>query len=136
MTPDSVPLHAGTWDDLVVGQAVGPLVHAVEPSLVAAFDAVIPPGGQATAGDIMPSTMLATDYVLLLHDTLQLGFGLMTRFETETLRPVGVGDTVTVQGLVVDKFVRRERHYWTLRYEVRDRADALCIVHVVTCTVD
>lgn len=120
------------WTDLQVGQRVGPLGHRIDAMMATRFAAVV---GANESSATMPPTLLATDYVLLLHDVLQLGHGLMTRHETQILRPVRVGTEVTVDGTIIDKYERRGRHYWTLRYEVGDAAGP-CIVHLVTCTVD
>jgi hypothetical protein len=131
--------QAGTWDDLLLGQAVEPIEHVIDGGMVAAFNSVLAAGeGRApnAAPRTMPPTLLATDYVLLLLPTLQLGFGLMSRHETHALSPITVGDRVTVSGIITDKFIRKDRHYWTMRYEVRNSGGILCVVYIVTCSVD
>ena len=70
----------------------------------------------------MPPTLLATDYIPLLRGHLELGWGLMARHALKSVRPVAIGDTVTVTGEIVDKFERKGRHYWTLRYDVQQLA--------------
>ena len=138
ITPDAPqPL---TWDELDVGLTVGPIDHLISQEMVVSYRNLLAADEARPAetgpGSAMPPTLLATDYVLLLHHQLQLGFGLMTRHETHALHPVTIGDRVSVSGTITDKFERKDRHYWTMRYEVRNEVGVLCIVYIVTCTVD
>jgi hypothetical protein len=133
----SPPSEGPTWDELNVGLKVGPLVHVITPEMVRDFCDALPV--EATvyeAHGTMPPTLLATDYIPLLRGHLELGWGLMARHELRILRPVAIGDTVTVSGEIIDKFVRKGRHYWTLRYGVSDPHGALCLENTVTCSVD
>jgi hypothetical protein len=131
-----------SWDDLVVGLEVGPLRYVVTPEMVVDFCAALPtdsrPYGQGgiCADAVMPPTMLATDYIPLLRGHLELGWGLMSKHSLKNLRPVHVGDTVTVTGKITDKFVKKGRHYWTLQYETRNTAAQLCLQSTITCSVD
>lgn len=131
-----------TWEQLQVGLAVGPLTYTVTREMVAAFCEAMPvdrepylPGG-ACADEIMPPTMLATDYVPLLRGHLALGWGLMARHAIKSLEPVKVGDTVTVTGTITEKFEKKGRHYWTLEYQVRNSRAELCLESTITCSVD
>src|SRR5271156_2700530 len=73
------------WDELQVGLRVGPLTHQIRPEMVQAFCQAMPfdPAQYTERATyeraIMPPTMLATDYVPLLHRQLSLGWGLMAR---------------------------------------------------------
>ena len=131
------PAEGPTWDELHVGLKVGPLRHTISLQMVRDFCAALPADAAVheDAG-LMPPTLLATDYIALLRGHLNLGWGLMARHSLKILRPVAIGDTVTVSGEIVDKFVRKDRHYWTLRYDVRDSAGEPCLENVVTCSVD
>ena len=50
--------------------------------------------------------------------------------------PIYAGETATVTGEVTDKYERKGRHYWTLRYEVRNSAGAICLENLISCSVD
>lgn len=133
----SPPTEGPSWTDLKVGQKVGPLVHTISLEMVRDFCAALPADAAIHAADgVMPPTLLATDYIALLRGHLELGWGLMARHSLKILRPVAIGDTVTVSGEIIDKFVRKDRHYWTMRYDVRDSRGDLCLENLVTCSVD
>jgi len=131
------PPRGPSWDDLEVGLKVGPLSYSITPELVQSFCAALPvDAARYLARGEMPATMLATDYIPLLHGRLELGWGLMARHSLKTLRPVKIGDTVTVTGEVTDKYQRKGRHYWTLRYAVRNSAGETCLENLISCSVD
>lgn len=129
---------APTWEALQVGRAVGPIEHLVTPEMVDAFTHVMDGDAakRAKIGDPMPPTLLATDYVLLLENVLHLGHGLMSRHETTIRRVVRIGERVTVAGRITDKFVRKQRKFWVLEYEVRNAGDEICIIHRICCSVN
>jgi hypothetical protein len=118
------PAEGPSWDELQVGLKVGPLVHRITAEMVRDFCAA------------MPATLLATDYIPLLRGHLELGWGLMSRHAVKAVQHVAIGDTVTVTGEITDKFERKGRHYWTLRYDVRNSRGELCVEYQVTCSVD
>lgn len=131
------PSEGPPWTDLKIGLKVGPLVHTITPQMVRAFCAAMPADAMLyEALGQMPPTLLATDYIPLLRGHLELGWGLMARHALKILKPVTIGDTVTVDGEIVDKFERKGRHYWTLRYNVRNSRGELCLENTVTCSVD
>jgi hypothetical protein len=125
------------WDDLRVGLRVGPLTYLITPDLVKSFCAALPvdPAPYLVRGE-MPATLLTTDYIPLLHGKLELGWGLMARHSLKSLRPIRIGDTVSVTGEVTDKYERKGRHYWTLRYEVKNSAGENCLENLISCSVD
>jgi hypothetical protein len=133
----SPPAEGPSWGELRVGLKVGPLVHTITPELVRDFCAALPAdaSGYEVEG-VMPPTLLATDYIPLLRGHLELGWGLMARHSLKSLRPVAINDTVTVTGEIVDKFERKGRHYWTLRYDVSNSRGERCLEQLVTCSVD
>ena len=136
------PPKGPSWDDLAIGLVVGPLTHTITPEMVADFCAALPTNdrpyraGATCEEAIMPPTLLTTDYIPLLHGKLELGWGLMARHSLKMLKPVRVNDTVVVTGEIVDKYVRKGRHYWTLSYRVHDSAGDLCLENLITCSVD
>jgi len=131
------PPKGPSWDELQVGLKVGPLSYLITPELVTSFCAALPvDAAPYFARREMPATMLATDYIPLLHGKLELGWGLMARHSLKSLRPVKIGDTVTVTGEVADKYERKGRHYWTLRYEVRNSTGETCLENLISCSVD
>lgn len=131
-----------TWDQLQVGLEVGPLIYTVTREMVADFCAAMPfepdpyQEGGAYSAAIMPPTMLATDYVPLLRGHLALGWGLMARHSISSLKPVMIGDTVTVAGVITEKFEKKGRHYWTLAYDVTNARGERCLASTITCSVD
>jgi hypothetical protein len=133
----SPPSDGPSWDELRVGLKVGPLTHTITPEMVRDFCAALPTDATTweTAG-LMPPTLLATDYIPLLKGHLELGWGLMARHSLKALRPVAINETVTVTGEIIDKFERKGRHYWTLRYDVSNSRGERCLEQLVTCSVD
>jgi len=131
-----------SWDELQVGLKVGPLTYLITPEMVADFCAALPAdpspytAGAASKDAVMPPTLLATDYIPLLRGKLELGWGLMARHSLKILRPVMVGDTVTVTGEITEKYVKKGRHYWTLRYQVKNSAGDVCLENLISCSVD
>jgi len=131
------PPKGPSWDELQVGLKVGPLSYLITPELVTSFCAALPvDAAPYLARGEMPATMLATDYIPLLHGKLELGWVLMARHSLKSLRQVKNGDTVTVTGEVADKYERKGRHYWTLRYEVRNSTGETCLENLISCSVD
>ena len=136
-TVPSAPSDGPTWNDLRVGLKVGPLTHTISPEMVRDFCAALPADAAVyEAAGLMPPTLLATDYIPLLKGHLELGWGLMARHSLKALRPVAINETVTVTGEIVDKFERKGRHYWTLRYDVSNSRGERCLEQFVTCSVD
>jgi hypothetical protein len=131
------PSDGPPWSELEVGLKVGPLVHTITAEMVRDFCAAMPAdAARYEAERVMPPTLLATDYIPLLRGHLSLGWGLMSRHTLKSVRPVTIGETVTVTGEIIDKFERKGRHYWTLRYDVSNARGELCVENVVTCSVD
>jgi len=131
------PADSPPWDELIVGLRVGPLVHTISGEMVRDFCAAMPADGAVYEKQgVMPPTLLATDYIPLLRGHLELGWGLMSRHTIKSMRAVAIGDTVTVTGEIIDKFERKGRHYWTLRYDVRNASGGVCVEYLVTCSVD
>lgn len=133
----SPPSDGPTWDDLRVGLKVGPLTHTITAETVRDFCAALPADAAAyEIVGVMPPTLLATDYIPLLKGHLELGWGLMMRHSLKALHPVAINEVVTVTGEIVDKFERKGRHYWTLRYDVSNSRGERCVEQLVTCSVD
>jgi len=131
------PGEGPPWSALSVGLKVGPLVHIISSEMVRDFCAAMPADAAIYERQgVMPPTLLATDYIPLLRGHLELGWGLMSRHTLKAVQHVAIGETVTVTGEIIDKFERKGRHYWTLRYDVRNARGELCIENTVTCSVD
>lgn len=138
---DTLPTIGRTWHDIRIGQPVGPLTYSVTREMVLDFCHALPADqkpyvdAQAAAG-MMPPTMLCTDYIPLLHEHLDLGWGLMARHSLAIHKSVAIGDTVTVTGEIAEKYEKKGRHYWTLDYSVRNSRGELCLENRITCSVD
>jgi hypothetical protein len=134
---DIAPPKGPSWDDLKVGLNVGPLTYLITRELVTSFCAALPvdPAPYLARGE-MPATLLTTDYIPLLHGKLELGWGLMARHSLKSLCTIRIGETVTVTGEITDKYERKGRHYWTLRYDVKNAAGETCLENLISCSVD
>ena len=131
------PAEGPSWNELQVGLKVGPLPHTISTAMVRDFCAAMPADAAIyERQNVMPPTLLATDYIPLLRGHLELGWGLMSRHTVKAVQHVAIGDTVSVAGEIVDKFERKGRHYWTLRYDVRNSHGEVCVEYLVTCSVD
>lgn len=133
---------APTWDEVEVGMTVGPYEVEITPALVEAYCAALPvePSTYLRPADggaaFMPPMLPAAWYIHLLKGRLHLAYGLMARHSMQGHRAVGLGERLTATGELVEKYERKGRHYWTLRYEMRNAAGELCQTHTLNSTVD
>lgn len=77
-------------------------------------------------------TLLATDILMLFtlnYDANPPSFqgGLHARNDLELLRPVCVGQTVTIAGRTTEKYQKRGQNYRALEGEVRNAAGEVCV---------
>jgi acyl dehydratase len=117
-----------TWGNIVVGEAFGPLDviitdHIVK-SYVYAIDDYHPWYLQDSplGGRIAPTTLLTRallDMLYLEYDAIRLR-ALHVRQELELLRPVKMGQRVTLHARVTDKFLKRGEPYVVLAAQASD----------------
>lgn len=125
------------YDDVRIGEAVPPerLVFAVEEETVARFLAAtgaapLPPeGGRPRQA---PSMIAAVYLIELLRARRTPPGSIHARQTIRFHRAVHVGETLSIQGSILDKYTRKERPYIVLGFEARDRDGALVSSGTVT----
>ena len=126
------------WESVKIGEAFGPVegplsdlklrahAFAVDDYNPWYFD-TSPFGGR-----IGHPTLLATDILMLFtlnYDANPPGFqgGLHARNDLELVRPVLVGQKVTIVGRTTEKYQKRSQNYRALEGEVRNEAGEVCV---------
>jgi 3-hydroxybutyryl-CoA dehydratase len=139
-------LRPYTWDNLQTGEEFGPVEGILSELKVKlhAF-AVDDYGawyfqGSPFGARIGHSTLLATDILMLFtlaYDANPPAFegGLHARNELEFLRPIFVGQQVTIKGRTTEKYQKRAQNYRVLEGEVLDAAGQVCLRMRATETV-
>lgn len=147
-----MPIHRAAvlkpyiWESMAVGEAFGPVegvVSDLKLNLHAfAVDDYHPWYFQASpfGPRIGHPTLLATDILMLFtlnYDANPPGFqgGLHARNDLELVRPVPVGQRVTITGSTTEKYQKRGQNYRVLAGEVRDATGQICLRMRATETV-
>ena len=105
------------YDDLVVGRRYGPFEETVDAPLADQLRGVI---GEAQPGSLAPPAV----YPVLFLRALRRAMGgippgsILGKQEFEFHAPVRVGDTVSISTWVGDKYIRRERPYAVIDFEI------------------
>ena len=147
-----MPIHRATvlkpytWEAMEVGEEFGPVegvlsdlklkAHAFAVDDYAPWYFHVSPFGAR----IGHPTLLATDILMLFtlnYDANPPAFqgGLHSRNELEFVRPVFVGQQVTITGKATEKYQKRGQNYRVLAGEVRDQAGRVCLRMRATETV-
>jgi acyl dehydratase len=116
---DRAGLKKPVWESIEVGEEFGPLETAISDhdvkSYAYAVDDFHPWYLQDSpfGGRVAPATLLAVALLNLLHLTYDSRAvrGLHAREEVELFGPVGLGQPVTLQARIADKFVKRGEQY-------------------------
>ncbi len=135
-----------TWDCMPIGEEFGPVEGVVSELKLKTHAFAVDDYGvwyfQASpfGNRIGHPTLLATDILMLFtlnYDASPPTFqgGLHTRNEMEFVRPVFVGQRVTITGRTTEKYRKREQNYRVLEGEVRDEAARVCLRVRATETV-
>lgn len=127
---DRPGLKKPSWENLIVGEAFGPLEIVVSEQTVESYMYAIDDyhpwysQGSPLGGRIAPSTLLMRpllELVYLEYDATLLR-AVHVRQELELFGPVSVGQRVTLRGRVTDKFLKRGEPYVVFAGEASDEA--------------
>ena len=135
-----------TWESMEIGEEFGPVEGILSDLKLKAHafavDDFDPWYFQTSpfGGRIGHPTLLATDILMLFtlnYDANPPTFqgGLHARNELEFIRPVFVGQKVTITGKTTEKYQKRAQNYRVLAGEVRDEAGQMCLRMRATETV-
>lgn len=117
------------YDEVAVGDVFpgSPLVFDITAEGVAAFLAATGNTDPAYApGTGRAPSMIASVYLIeVLRARASPPGGIHAKQSVRFHRPVSVGQRLTIQGRVVDKFIRKDRPYVVSDFEARDDEGAL-----------
>ena len=147
-----MPIHRATvlkpyiWDSMEVGEEFGPVEGVVSDLKLNAHAFAVEDfnpwyfHASPFGARIGHPTLLATDILMLFtlnYDANPPGFpgGLHARNDLEFVRPVFVGQRVTITGKTTEKYQKRAQNYRALAGEVRDEAGQVCLRMRATETV-
>jgi len=123
------------FDDIRVGQALGPVTHDVTVEMVRRYaEATGDAGPEARAADPVAPASMAALFSTRLMGRVGIdrpGGSIHAKQEYRFLAPLRAGQTATTTGTVVEKFERRGRRYVvfeTLTVDAQQRPVARCRV--------
>lgn len=132
----------GRWTDIAVGHRFEPVDYSVTPEQVERFEAAVGVRHPWSHDDspygfpIVPPTLPCTDYTRFLAQVFPPIVGMHARHRMRLIRPIPVGAEVRVSGEVVDKFIKRDRHYLVIEYRVEDAEGDPYVVNTISTTID
>ena len=116
------------WDDIEVGEEVGPLEYEISEELIDKFAKAIDDyddwymKDSPFGGRIAHPTFSATDYVdLMFLKRTPIMSWVHAKQSIELINPAKLGSKVTVTGKIVDKYIKRGRRYIELVYVAIDQ---------------
>ncbi len=126
-----------TFENMYVCEELGPIEITVDERLVKQYAFCMDDyrtwhfGESPFGGPIAHAALLANDLLTIYYTNYDRTTvtGLHTDEEMWFLRPVPVGETVTITGRFVDKFVRRGNGYVVMEAEARDRDGNVLVRH-------
>jgi acyl dehydratase len=134
-----------TWENIEIGEEFGPVEGTISDFLVKTHAYAVDDYGawyfqsSPFGGRIGHPTLLANDigrlFLLVYDNRPSYAGGLHTRNEVELLRPIFVGQKVTIQGRHTEKYQKRGQNYRVLEGEVLDEGGQLCLRMRATETV-
>jgi acyl dehydratase len=139
-----MPIHRANtlrpyiWEHMEIGEKFGPVEGAVSELKLKAHAFAVDDYGawhfqsSPFGGRIGHPTLLATDILMLFtlnYDANPPSFqgGLHARNDLELLRPVMVGENVSIAGRTTEKYQKRGQNYRVLEGEVRNAAGDVCL---------
>jgi acyl dehydratase len=113
--------RAFIFDEIVVGEELGPLSYEVTPEKLAAFrEATLDPAA-------VMITIAAKDYAYLLWAEYEEIISINAKHEAWYAKVPVAGDTVTARGRIAERYVRRGRRYLIIETRSVDQHGAeLC----------
>jgi acyl dehydratase len=115
-----------TYDEIEVGKKLGTISEPVERDLAARLTGPI---GQPVEAGAVPPAVFPVLFLKGLRRSLGgiPNGGVLAKQEFEFGEPLAIGDTVEIDTWVSDKYVRRDRPYVVVEYEVRDGSGATAL---------
>lgn len=126
MTTEATPDRAA-FDAFQVGAALGPIEQTLDAEMVKRYADSLGTGNDwwtresPFGGPIVPPTILENLASRLVATAGRLdtkGGGLFAGIEVQYLRPVPVGTTVRISGVLADKYIRRDKYYLVTEFHV------------------
>ncbi len=143
MTEPRTPARAdaGRWEDLAVGHVFAPIAYSVSAEAVEHFVDAIGEDhpwyhGESPFGfAVVPPALVMTDYTRFLAQVLPPITGMHARHQLRLIRPLPVGQRVTLEGEIVDKFIKRGHRYLVIDYRLVDEAGNRFMTNRITTTL-
>lgn len=112
------------YDAVAIGQDLGTLEVMLDEATVAdRVDLVGWQDGRPVARGLAPPGITISQHARMKFDALsQMRVSIWAKSEHEFLKPMKIGDKVTIRGRVVDKYTKRGRNYMVTELETRDEA--------------
>ncbi|MEE8353628.1 MAG: hotdog domain-containing protein [Dehalococcoidales bacterium] len=112
------------YDAVAIGQDLGTLEVVLDEATVAdRVDLVGWQDGRPVARGLAPPGITISQHSRMKFDALsQMRVSIWAKSEHEFLKPMKIGDKVTIRGRVVDKYTKRGRNYMVTELETRDEA--------------
>lgn len=132
------------YDDLTPGREFRPIEFAITEEVVARYLEVV---GEASTVYVSDEAARAAGLdgrlapvglwgvwgrAAYLQDHRMPGGGVLAGEDVVYVKPVGIGDVLTVQARVTDRYVKKERGRVLFETTARDRSDALCGIVRIT----
>ena len=115
------------YDILQVGEEFISNDHLVTPEDVEAYAFAVEDfnswflGESPFGGSVAHPTLLGNLALHLRHSKYIVRAGLHAKMRFEFLEPVRVGTRVRARGKVVDKYIKRDKHYMVTDYAIEDQ---------------
>lgn len=125
-----------TWDDISIGDCFGPRSYRISEEVAERFCDVTRAkhpwyrSDSPYGGRLVPSTLPSSDDFPLMGT--EIDTGVQAKHSMRLYRPYRVGEEATVEGVVVDKYIRRGYKYLVFQYTLRDSAGQLLCVNTMT----
>ncbi|NEI74563.1 hypothetical protein GR212_34010 [Rhizobium lusitanum] len=112
--------------DLDTGDVLGPVEYTLSPFVVREYCHAVELHQeifQGVEGQIMPPTLIHLDKLRLYRQACPGGTGPTARihfeYDAEIFAPVYVGDRLSVQGLIKERYTKKGREYVVLEMELK-----------------
>jgi hypothetical protein len=127
LSADEAPaLSNVTYDEIEVGKPLGTITETVGAELAARLAGPI---GEPVGATVVPPAVFPVLFLKALRRSLGgiPNGGVLAKQEFEFGPPLAVGAEVEIDTWVSDKYVRRERPYVVVEFEIRDGSGAVAL---------
>lgn len=110
------------WEEVNIGDRCGPIEYVITSEMIDGFASAVEDyndwymKGSPFNGRIAHPTLTASDQDVLLISRWGSAAGLHAKQSSEFINPARLGKKITVTGVIVDKYIKREKHYLVLEY--------------------